>query len=244
MSLTLDKQVIVVSGGTRGMGEASVRGLVASGAQVVFGGRDEAAGKAIEASLGGQARFAKLDVAREQDWENIFRLAKTQFGPVTGLLNNAGLLLQKAITDVTVSELEQLMRVNQIGVLLGMKHAVPAMREAGHGSIVNIGSVGAHKGFPGISAYSGSKAALVGITLSAALELAPDRIRVNIIHPGPFETSMLKQSLAGSAVDGRVTPLNRVGQPREIAALVVYLLSDDSSFVTGAQIAMDGGQSV
>ena len=225
------------------MGEAAVRGIVAAGGQVVFGGRDREAGEAIAADLGGNGIYVSLDVRQEDDWARAVETATTRFGSLTGLVNNAGFAHSRRIEAITLAEIEQIIGVNQIGVLLGMKHAVPAMRAAGAGSIINIGSAASVRAHAGLAIYSGAKAAVVGMSLAVAAELAPKGIRVNVVHPGFFATRLLDESSRGTGRTAGVerTPLGRVAEPEEIVGTIVYLLSDESGFVTGAEIKVDGG---
>jgi 3alpha(or 20beta)-hydroxysteroid dehydrogenase len=244
MAGRFEGKVVVVTGGTRGMGEAIVRQLIAEGCTVVFGGRDLRAGGVIADQLGPAAHFVKLDVACEADWRSIVDLALGISGKIDGLVNNAGVSMANPLAETSVEVLADLVAVNQTGVLLGIKHVVGPMRAAGGGSIVNIGSVAVRRGMAGLSAYSGVKAAVAGISRAAAMELAPDQIRVNTVHPGPFATKMLTDALGeeGLAYVASVTPLGRVGQPREIAGPVLFLLCEESSYVTGAELSVDGGR--
>jgi 3alpha(or 20beta)-hydroxysteroid dehydrogenase len=246
MNDRLSGKVTIVSGGTRGMGEAVVRGIVAAGGQVVLGGRDEPKGLAIAASLGPAARYVRLDVASEDDWRSVHAAAIDAFGRIDGLVNMAGLMGNNPLAETALELVGSLVATNQTSVLLGIKHVVGAMRAAGGGSIVNIGSVAVRRGMAGISAYSGVKAAVAGITRAAAMELAPENIRVNTIHPGVFQTRMLEEAMGteGITYGAQVTPLGRVAQPEEMVGPIVFLLSDESSFVTGAELSVDGGLSL
>jgi 3alpha(or 20beta)-hydroxysteroid dehydrogenase len=246
MTNRLDGKVVIVTGATRGMGEAIARGIVANGGKVVLGGRGAAQGRAVADSLGGNAIFSQLDVGNEADWEAVTTLTLQRFGKIDGLVNCAGVMGKNPLAETSVELLYSLISTNQIGVLLGIKHCVPAMRVAGGGSIVNIGSIGALRGMADISGYSGTKAAVSGISRSAAMELASANIRVNTIHPGVFATQMLDESMGseGEIYGAKVTPLGRVGQPHEMAGPVVFLLSDESSFVTGSTLSVDGGLSL
>lgn len=246
MPSRLDGQVIIVTGGTRGMGEATVRGIVEGGGQVVFGGRDVVAGEALALELGENAMFVRQDTADEADWVAIVKTAVQAFGRIDGLVNNAGMMGKNPIAETDMALAAELVATNQTAILLGMKHVVPAMRRAGGGSIVNIGSVAVGRGMALISAYSGTKGAVAAISRSAAAELGPDGIRVNTVHPGPIATRMLDDSMGPNAQEliAELTPLGRVGQPSEIAAPVIFLLSADSSYMTGAELAVDGGRGI
>jgi 3alpha(or 20beta)-hydroxysteroid dehydrogenase len=243
----LDGKVVIITGGTRGMGEAEVRGCVQAGARVVFGGRDTRAGERIAAELDGNALFVPHDVAVEAEWERIVRAALARFGRITSLVNNAGMVIPSPIADMTVADLDACYRTNQLGTLLGIKHVVVPMRQNGSGSIVNIGSVAAIKAHKAIAAYSGTKAAVIGITKAAALELAAEQIRVNVVHPGYFATAILDAATNNAdrnSAGDQVTPMGRTAKPAEIVGTIVYLLCDDSQFVTGAQFTIDGGYTI
>jgi 3alpha(or 20beta)-hydroxysteroid dehydrogenase len=246
MPSRLDGQVIIVTGGTRGMGEAIVRGIVRGGGMVVFGGRDTERGEGIAAELGENVRFVRQDVSVESDWIQIVNVALETFGRIDGLVNNAGMMGKNPITETDAELVGELVATNQTAILLGMKHIVPEMRRAGGGSIVNIGSVAVARGMAMISAYSGAKAAVAAISRSAAAELGPDGIRVNTIHPGAIATNMLSENVGPNAheISAQLTPMGRVGQPSEIAGPVIFLLSADSSYVTGAEVAVDGGRAI
>ncbi|TGD77607.1 SDR family NAD(P)-dependent oxidoreductase [Hymenobacter wooponensis] len=238
--------VIIITGGTRGQGEAEVRLLVAAGAQVVFTGRDEADGQRLADELGQQVRFRRQDVGVEADWAELVAYTEAEFGKITGLVNNAGVTITGLVTEVDAETVMAGLRINQLGQLLGMKHVVPALRRNGGGSIVNIGSEAGVRGAPGAIAYSGSKAAVAAMTRTAAAELASDGIRVNIVIPGPIDTPMIENAAgAGAAAKmGAIVPLGRVGQPEDVAHAVIFLLSQKASFITGAELVVDGGRTV
>ncbi|MCB4805904.1 3alpha(or 20beta)-hydroxysteroid dehydrogenase [Methylobacterium brachiatum] len=237
-------EVIIVTGGTRGQGEAEVRLLVEAGAKVVFGGRDEADGQRIAGELGGDARFLRQDVGVEADWVAIVTHAEETFGKVTGLVNNAGVTITGLVTDLDAETVMEGIRINQLGQLLGMKHVVPALRRNGGGTIVNIGSEAGVRAAPYAIAYSGTKAAIGGMTRTAAIELAGDGIRVNLVTPGPIDTPMIENAAGAGAAKkmGAIVPLGRVGQPLDVAHAVVFLLSKEAGFITGAELAVDGGR--
>ncbi len=237
-------EVIIVTGGTRGQGEAEVRLLVKAGAQVVFGGRDEVDGQRIADELGPQVRFRRQDVGVEADWIDLVAYTETEFGKITGLVNNAGVTITGSLAEVDAETVMAGLRINQLGQLLGMKHVVPALRRNGGGSIVNIGSEAGVRGAPGAIAYSGSKAAVAAMTRTAAAELASEGIRVNVVVPGPIDTPMIERAAgAGAAAKmGSIIPLGRVGQPEDVAPAVVFLLSKQAGFITGAELVIDGGR--
>ncbi len=231
--------VAVVSGGVRGMGAAHVRRLVGEGARVLVGDVLDDEGSALAAELGEAAVFAHLDVTRQGEWEDAVAAAETAFGPVTGLVNNAGIVRFQRLMETTEADYRQVIDVNQVGVFLGMQAVVPSMRRAGHGSIVNISSTAGMQGYRSM-AYVASKWAVRGMTKSAAMTLGPEGIRVNSVHPGSIETPMNASRPAADAETSRI-PLQRFGTVDEVAALVSYLLSDESAYTTGMEHVIDGG---
>ncbi|MCB4802201.1 3alpha(or 20beta)-hydroxysteroid dehydrogenase [Methylobacterium brachiatum] len=237
-------EVVIVTGGTRGQGEAEVRLLVEAGAKVVFGGRDEADGRRIAEELGERACFQRQDVAREADWVAIVARAEETFGKVTGLVNNAGVTITGLVTDLDAEAVMDGIRINQLGQLLGIKHVVPALRRNGGGAIVNIGSEAGVRAAPHAIAYSGTKAAVAAMSRTAAIELAKDGIRVNLVVPGPIDTPMIENAAGAGAAEkmGAIVPLGRVGRPRDVAHAVLFLLSKEAGFITGAELAVDGGR--
>lgn len=234
-------KIVLISGGARGQGAAEARLFVAEGAKVVIGDVLEAEGKRLAAELGNAAVFVRQDVTREEDWVKAVNAA-AGLGGLHGLVNNAGIYQPKTLMETDTELFERHMRVNQLGCFLGMKAVVPLMEQSGGGSIVNISSVAGLRGSPGAIAYSATKWALRGMTKAAAVDLAPRRIRVNSVHPGPIDTEMLKvrtpeqnqQRLAA-------VPMKRQGTAEEVASLVLFLLSDESGYITGAEVAIDGG---
>jgi 3alpha(or 20beta)-hydroxysteroid dehydrogenase len=246
MQSRLDGRTFIVAGATRGIGEAIVRGIVMCGGNVVFGGRDTASGEAIANDLGSVAKFVRLDAANEDDWRTIVQVAVSTFGVVHGLVNCAGIHHRSPLDELDMTEVRDLIGINQISYLIGIKHVVPLLRAAGTGSIVNIGSIGATRGYSELAAYCGTKGAIGAITRAAALELAPEGIRVNAVDPGPIATKMLDDAIGPNALEivGAGTPMGRAGRPDEIAGPVIFLLSDNSSYITGASLGVDGGQAL
>lgn len=246
MAGRLEGRVAIVTGGTRGMGEAEVRGLVAEGAKVVFGGRDEEAGNRIAQELGDSAVYVRQDVSIEADWERVVATALDRFGKVTSLVNNAGVQALSPIADIRQEDIERLCRINLMGPLLGIKHVVGPMRAAGMGSIVNIGSPAGVKALPFIAAYAATKGSMSGVTKSVAVELAAENIRVNLVIPGFFDTQILADATRGKGAElgAKLTPMKRTAQPQEIVGTILYLLSDDSAFVTGTEIRVDGAYTI
>jgi len=246
--MKLTGKVALISGGARGMGAAEARLFVAEGAKVVIGDVLEAQGREVEAEIkagGGEAVFVRLDVTNEADWQRAVETAVNQFGQLHILVNNAGISGQGRVEDVTLEEWNRVMDINSTGVFLGTKTAIPAMRRAGGGSIVNISSqlglVGVDNSSP---QYQASKGSVRLLTKATAIQYAQDGIRANSVHPGPIETPMTEARRADPAVReltlSRI-PLRRYGQPDDVAKGVLYLASDDASFVTGSELVIDGG---
>jgi 3alpha(or 20beta)-hydroxysteroid dehydrogenase len=237
----LKGKVILISGGARGQGAAEARLFVAEGARVIIGDVLESQGRALAAELGQSAAFVPHDVTKETDWQRAVDAAQA-LGGLHGMVNNAGIYQPKTLMETDVELFERHMRVNQLGCFIGMKAVVPLMEKSDGGSIVNVSSVAGLRGSPGAIAYSATKWALRGMTKAAAVDLAPRKIRVNSIHPGPIDTDMLKVRTPEQNAE-RLTrvPMNRMGTVDEIAQLVLFLLSDESSYITGAEVAIDGG---
>ncbi|MEI7711415.1 MAG: glucose 1-dehydrogenase [Rhodospirillales bacterium] len=234
-------KIVLISGGARGQGAAEARACVAEGARVVIGDVLDDAGKALAAQLGNGAVYIHHDVTKEADWDAAVKMAEAM-GGLHGLVNNAGIYRPARLMDTDAALFEAHMRVNQLGPFLGMKAVVPLMEKSGGGSIANISSTAGLRGSPGAMAYSATKWALRGMTKAAAVDLAPRKIRVNSIHPGPIDTEMLSiRSPEQNAARLELVPMKRMGTAEEIANLVVYLLSDESGYVTGAEVAIDGG---
>lgn len=242
----LEGTVTLVTGGARGQGEAEARLVVAEGGSVVVTDVLGTEGAKLAADLGDGARFCRLDVADEQAWIDAVTFTLAEFGRIDGLINNAGVSTTTPLVDITVDEFDRVVSINQKGVVLGMKHAARAMIAAERGgAIVNISSETGKRPARGKIVYGGSKAAVAMMTQSAALELAPHRIRVNAILPGIIETAMVSVAPA-EAVARKLegTPLNRLGQPSEIAEAALFLLSSKSAFVTGSCLEVDGGSTL
>jgi NAD(P)-dependent dehydrogenase (short-subunit alcohol dehydrogenase family) len=244
----LDGKVALISGGARGQGATETRMLVQEGASVVLGDILDEEGRKVEAEMrasGGDATYVHLDVTREDDWRAAVAKAVETYGKLNVLVNNAGILVRASIEETTEDDLERIMAVNIKGVFLGTKHAIPAMRQAGGGSIVNISSTAGLVGSPGdTAAYSATKGAVRLFTKSTAVQHAKDNIRCNSIHPGPIATDMIKDMMENQArweQRLRRLPMGRVGRPEDIAYGVIYLASDEASFVTGSELVIDGG---
>ncbi|MEA3213897.1 MAG: 3alpha(or 20beta)-hydroxysteroid dehydrogenase [Acidimicrobiia bacterium] len=238
----LDGKVAIVTGGARGQGEAEVRLFVAEGAKVVVSDVLVDEGKNLAASLGENAVFLRHDVSREDDWEAAVNLATERYGSLDVLVNNAGILHNATIAKHTLADYERVVAVNQVGVFLGIRSAIAPMTSRGGGSIVNISSGAGIRATKYGFAYAATKYAVTGMTAAAALELARNKIRVNSIHPGLIDTPMVASDdpNANNKLI-RATPLRRAGQPEEIARVALFLASDDSSYMTGAHVPVDGG---
>ena len=237
----LKGKVALISGGARGQGAAEARLFVAEGAWVVIGDVLEAEGRQLTSELGDVAAFVRQDVTQERDWETAINAAE-KLGGLHGLVNNAGIYQPRTLMETDTELFERHMRVNQLGCFLGMKAVTPLMEQSGGGSIVNISSVAGLRGSPGAIAYSATKWALRGMTKAAAIDLAPRRIRVNSVHPGPIDTEMLKvRTPEQNQQRLKLVPMKRMGTAEEVASLVLFLLSDESGYVTGAEVAIDGG---
>src|SRR4029450_10476166 len=206
-------------------------------------------GRQVEAEIrtaGGDATYLHLDVTREDDWRAAVALAEHTYGRLNVLVNNAGIVIRKSIEETTEDDLDRILAVNLKGVFWGTKQAIPAMRRAGGGSIINISSTAGLVGSPyGSASYTASKGAVRLFTKVTAVQHAKDNIRCNSVHPGPIDTPMIQESLADPARQEdflQRTPLGRIGTPEDIAYGVLYLASDESSFVTGSELVIDGGR--
>ncbi|HVY17125.1 MAG TPA: glucose 1-dehydrogenase [Rhodopila sp.] len=237
----LQDKIILITGAARGQGAAEARLFVREGAKVVITDIREQEGQALAKELGKSAVFLMHDVTNEMDWQKAIDAASS-FGGLHGLINNAGIYQPRRLLDTDTALFEQHMRINQLGPFLGMKLVAPLMERSGGGSIVNISSVAGLRGSPGAIAYSATKWALRGMTKAAAIDLAPKGIRVNSVHPGPIDTHMLDvRTPEQNAKRLEQVPMRRMGTAEEVADLVLYLVSDESRYVTGAEIAIDGG---
>lgn len=243
----LSGKVVIVTGGARGMGAATSRLFAAEGAKVAIADVLEAEGEALAKELGDAARFWKLDVTSEESWANVVTQVEAAFGGVDVLVNNAGILLFKGLLETTKADYERVLGVNLVGEFLGIKAVAPGMIARGKGSIVNISSVDGMKGANSLVAYASSKWGVRGLTKVAAMELAHKGVRVNSVHPGGVDTVMSNHdNRARSEVDKNYTnvPMQRIGGPEEVAAASLFLASDDSSYINGAEIVVDGGMTV
>lgn len=240
----LNGKVALISGGARGQGEAEARRFVAEGARVVLGDVLETECRAVVESLGEAARGLRLDVTQEEDWARAVATAEDAFGRLDVLVNNAGIVRTGFLEETSLADYRAVIEVNQVGTFLGMRAVVPAMRESGGGSIINISSNAGIEGVQGVIGYVASKWAIRGMTKTAALELGRYGIRVNSVHPGGVATPMIGADDFDSVDQDAVwsaQPIPRVGQPEEIANLVLFLASNESSYSTGSEFVADGG---
>ena len=246
--MRLEGKVALISGGARGQGAVEAKLFAREGAKVVFGDILDESGKQLEAEIheaGGEAAYVHLDVTREDDWRTAVNTAIDRYGKLDILVNNAGILIRKGIEDTTEEDWDRIMGVNAKGAFLGTKHSIPAMRQAGGGSIVNISSTAGLVASPsGSASYTASKGAVRLLTKSTAVQYAKEGIRCNSIHPGPIDTDMIQETLTDPAkLEERMQrlPMGRVGTADEIAYGVLYLASEEASFVTGSELVIDGG---
>ncbi|WP_373077951.1 glucose 1-dehydrogenase [Zhongshania sp.] len=241
----LTGKVAIITGAARGMGAVTAKLFIEHGASVIISDILDDAGEKLAEELGCQAHYVHADVSKEADWARLINTAES-IGPLTTLVNNAGILHFAAIKDSDAADYMRVIEINQLGTYLGIRAAIEPMKRAGSGSIINISSVDGLQAKNGLSAYVSSKWAVRGMSKSAALELGPYNIRVNTVHPGGVFTAM-------HGAEGRTTPsaednafyanhaLPRVGLPIEVANMSLFLASDDSSYSTGSEFIVDGG---
>ena len=241
--MRLQNKVALISGGSRGQGAAEARMFAREGARVVIGDVRDTEGRQVEAEInetGGECVFIHLDVTQESEWQRAVEAAVTRFGKLDILVNNAGIFRHVSIEDTSADEWDRVMDVNAKGVFLGTKAAIPEMRKAGGGSIINISSISGMIGDKNSdAAYVASKGAVRIFTKSAAIQYAKEGIRVNSVHPGAIDTPMVQGLM--SPEEDALTPLGRSAHPDEVAWGVLFLASDESSFMTGSELVIDGG---
>ncbi len=245
--MRLENKVALISGGARGMGAVEAKMFVQEGAKVVIGDVLDEDGKQTEAEIneaGGECVFVHLDVTDETAWQDAVSAAVDRFGKLDILVNNAGIARINNVEDTTSDEWDLVMDINAKGVFLGTKAAIPEIRKAGGGSIVNISSIAGLTGGR-TSSYAASKGAVRLLTKSTAIQYAGESIRCNSVHPGVIETPMttpvMLNTQEGRDLNASRHPLGRVGQPEDIAYGVLFLASDESSFMTGSELVIDGG---
>lgn len=240
----LENKVALVTGGARGLGAATVRLMAAEGAKVVFGDVLDAEGEALAKDIGDDVVFLHMDVTEQADWDAAIERAQA-FGPLNILVNNAAVVHMAALTETTDEDYLRVFKINQFGTFIGMRSVVEPMKAAGVGSIINVSSIDGLHSSAGLSAYSSTKWAVRGLTKNAAIELGQYGIRVNSVHPGGMYTAM------GGSEHASVEDLNkgtysrfaipRVGQPAEVAQVIVFLATDEASYSTGSEFLADGG---
>jgi 3alpha(or 20beta)-hydroxysteroid dehydrogenase len=231
-------KTVIVTGAASGLGAAQARALVAEGANVVLADVAPVPGRALADELGDTATFTELDVTDPRQWDAALAHAQSRFGPVTVLVNTAGIVRRAAFPEHTLEDFRAVIEVNLFGTFNGMKVVVPGMIAAGGGSIVNMSSIAGIKAAPIVAGYVASKWAVRGLTKNAALDLGVHNIRVNSVHPGMHRTPMT----ANSPHNTDVIALHRTGEPAELAHLIVFLASDESAFITGSEFVHDGGE--
>jgi 3alpha(or 20beta)-hydroxysteroid dehydrogenase len=239
----LDGKVALISGAARGQGAAEARLFAAEGAKVMLGDVLDEDGAKVAAEIGDAAAFVHLDVTDESSWQGAVAATEEAFGPISVLVNNAGVLSFGPIDRIELSEWHRVLRVNLDGVFLGIKTVTPSMTRAGGGSIVNISSTAGLQGQPMLGAYVASKWAVRGLTKTAAIDLGPKGIRVNSVHPGGIDTPMV-EGVDKEAPFYKKLPVSRIGTPEEVASAVLFLASDDAAYTTGAELSVDGGATV
>ena len=246
--MRLENKVALISGGARGMGAAEARMFAREGAKVVIGDVLEAEGRQVEAQIneaGGECVFVLLDVTQESQWQHAVETAVARFGRLDVLVNNAGIVLRGILEDTSAEDWDKVMDVNAKGVFLGTRAAISEMKKSGGGSIVNISSISGIVGQSDIQpVYNASKGAVRIFTKSAAIQYAKEGIRVNSVHPGSIDTPMAGDRLNDAELQRQAnerTPLGRTAHPDEVAYGVLFLASDESSFMTGSELVIDGG---
>ena len=238
-------KIAVVTGGAKGIGRATAELLAREGARVIIADLDEARGKAAANKIRRRAQFVRHDVRKEEDWTALADYVKRKFRRIDVLVNNAGIYLIKPVAETTVEDLEEILATNVRGVFLGMKHFAPLMAQRKRGSIINISSMDGNVGSEGHAAYGGSKGAVRAMTKDVAVEYAKKGVRVNSIHPAYIRTAMARY---GAKVYGQTLkelgeefPVGHIGEPIDVAYGVLFLASEESRYVTGGELAIDGG---
>ncbi|TVX89695.1 glucose 1-dehydrogenase [Paenibacillus agilis] len=248
--MRLQGKTAIITGGATGIGRATVQKFLEQGANVIFTDINEENGRKTCDELkrvSENVMFIKHDVQSEEDWALVVSEANDKYGRIDVLFNNAGIFSSKPIEDYTIEEWNRLMGINVTGVFLGMKHVIPIMRNKESGSIINASSIAGLKGAPNHALYGASKGAVRIMSKDIAMEVAQHKIRVNSIHPGVIQTPMGDAVASGVKLTTEQLashiPLKRLGTPDDIAHLVVFLASDESTFITGTEMVVDGGSS-
>jgi NAD(P)-dependent dehydrogenase (short-subunit alcohol dehydrogenase family) len=249
--MRLKDEIAVITGAGSGIGRETARLFAREGAAVLVADVDEANGRETTELIsqdGGEATFARVDVTTEPDVVSMFESAESAYGRVSIIFNNAGRMIRGKVTDIDVEAFTSALMLNVVGVALGCKHGVPALRRNGGGTIVNTASAASLIGLPNASAYCATKGAVLQFTRAVAAEVVSDGIRVNAVCPGLIDTAFYAPDYAAGAdpeqfraTNGARAPMGRMGQPEEIAEAVLYLASPASSYVTGAALSVDGG---
>ncbi len=240
----VDGDVAIVTGARTGIGRATSERLAEEGATVVVTHYEQdGAQKTVESirESGGEAVHMKLDVQSEADWQRVIAKTCEEVGCPTILINNAGVYMVKPITEIDQDDWQKLFDVNVKGVFLGMKHCAPVMEENGRGSIINMSSVAGLAGVAGHTCYGGSKGAVRLMTKDMAMEVAGTGVRVNSIHPGVIDTKMVREEGPSMEEFRSMHPVDRIGEPEDVAHGALYLASEESKFVTGTELVIDGG---
>ena len=239
----LDGKVALISGAGRGQGAEHARRFVAEGARVMLGDILDDDGRVMADKLGAEAHYVHLDVTSETDWAAAVATTVDLYGRLDILINNAGIIRIGGLADTSVEEYLRVVRVNQLGCFLGMRSVIDALKTTGGGSIINTSSIHGLQGVPGIFSYVASKFAIRGMTKAAALELGHAGIRVNSVHPGLIDTAMIRAELPTIDQNGLLDklPIPRIGTTADVAHLMVFLASDESSYCTGGEFVVDGG---
>ncbi|MSQ11284.1 MAG: glucose 1-dehydrogenase [Dehalococcoidia bacterium] len=245
--MRLKGKVAIISGGARGQGAAEARLFAKEGVKVVIGDVLDAEGTRTASQIaegGGDAIFVHLDVTKEEDWKRVADTAVSRFGKADILVNNAGILRMEGLEETTVKVWDQVIDINAKGVFLGTKAVIPAMRKAGGGSVINISSVAGMVGGASATAYTVSKGAVRLLTKATAVQYGKEKIRCNSIHPGIIQTDMTADFLKDPKQRQQLitsVPLGRVAKPEEVATCALFLALDESSYVTGSELVVDGG---
>ena len=246
--MRLDGKVALITGGAKGQGREEAKLFAKEGAKIVLGDILDNLGQEVAKDIqdtGGEATYVHLDVTNETDWKSSIKIILQKYGRLDILVNNAGILIRKGIEDTTTEDWSRIMDINAKGAFLGIKSAIPVMRKSGGGSIINISSTAGLVASPsGSASYTASKGAVRLLTKSTAIQYAHENIRCNSVHPGPIDTDMIQDSITDPIkLTERMErlPMGRFGTAEEVAFGVLYLASDESSFVTGSELVIDGG---